>query len=259
MTQKPGLEVFQFPCRSDNYGLLVFDPVSRKAISIDSPEEMPIIGALESQNLELTHILNTHHHYDHVEANKSLKARFGCQIVGAAADRERIPGMDKGVKEGDVIGFCGHDIHILETSGHTLGHISYWIPDSNLLFTGDTLFSMGCGRLFEGNAEMMWQSLQKIRALPQKTQVYCAHEYTLSNGEFALEIEPGNQALQSRMEQVRELRRNRLPTLPVSLQLELETNPFLRLDSAEIQKNIAMEGAALSEVFSRIRQLKDRF
>ncbi len=259
MVQNDKLEVIQFPCRTDNFGLLVYDPKTLHAISIDTPEEQPIIEKLMVKGLTLTHILNTHHHYDHVEANEALKKRFGCEVIGAALDKQRIPAIDKTVCDGDVISFCGHEITVFETPGHTMGHLSYWISDSQLLFTGDTLFSMGCGRLFEGNGEIMWQSMEKLLQLPPETLVYCAHEYTMSNGEFALEIEPNNRVLQQRMSEVRALRRNRKPTLPVTLELECATNPFLRPDSVEIQKKLGLEGESLPVVFSKIRALKDRF
>ncbi len=259
MVQTNSLEVYQFPCRSDNYGLLLYDAITLEALCIDTPEETAILEALKLKGLRLTHILNTHHHYDHVEANQALKQRFNCQIIGSKADQDRIPAIDQGVEEGDIIHFAGHDITVLETSGHTIGHVSYWVKHSNLLFVGDTLFSMGCGRLFEGDSAMMWQSLQKIIQLPPETMIYCAHEYTMTNGEFALEIEPENKVLQQRMDEVRLLRRNGKPTLPVRLDVELNTNPFLRPDSPEIQKTLGLEQATTVEVFTKLRELRNNF
>ena len=253
------LQIHQFRCRSDNFGVLIHDAEEGVTAAIDAPEAAAIERALSDTGWALTHILCTHHHFDHVEGIEPLKAATGCVVVGALKDAQRIPGIDIKLEEGEIYSFGGHDIHALESSGHTIGALSYHIPSAGLVFTGDTLFSLGCGRLFEGDASMMWHSIQKIMALPGETQIYCGHEYTLANGEFALTIEPGNKALQARLEEVRELLRAGKATLPSSVQREIDTNPFMRPDSPEVQKNLAMEGRSLEEVFAKIRSLKDRF
>ena len=253
------LSVHQFRCRSDNFGLLVHDPVANLCASIDTPDGETIWGELQAKGWQLTHIFNTHHHYDHVPGNEMLKERTGCTIVGAKNDAERIPGIDELLEDGDIYEFGANKITMLETPGHTLGSVCFFVEPDKILFTGDTLFSMGCGRLFEGSAQLMWQSMQKIRALPDDAQIYCGHEYTLSNAEFALEVEPDNLALQQRAQEVRELRRARKDTLPVSLGTEKATNPFLRADSMEIQKKFGLEGQAEIKTFAATRALKDQF
>jgi len=253
----PELEIHQFPCRSDNYGVLIHDPEKNLTASIDAPEEAAILRALADRGWTLTHIFTTHHHGDHTEGNLPLKASSGCTIVGPRAEAGRVRGIDIEVGQGDSYQFGVFEIRVLDTPGHTAGHVSYWIPDACVAFVGDTLFAMGCGRLFEGDARMMWNSLSRIIALPPETQLYCGHEYTQSNVDFALTIEPGNAALQARAEEVRELRGQNRPTLPTTLARELETSPFLRVGSTEIRSNLGMEDAQDWEVFGEIRKRKD--
>ena len=252
------LEIHLFPCRSDNYGVLLHDGDANLTLAIDTPETEAVRAALGERGWSLDYILNTHHHFDHVEGNEALKAETGCKIVGPSGEAAKIPGIDILLGDGEVFEFGGHKINVISTPGHTIAPSSYWIPDNNLLFSGDTLFAMGCGRLFEGTPEMMWNSLQKIMALPIETQIYCGHEYTLANGEFALSIEPGNADLVARVEEVREARRMRQPTVPSSLETELETNVFLRADSPEIRERLDMVDASDGDVFARIRELKDQ-
>ena len=253
------LSVHQFRCRSDNFGLLLHDPVAGLCASIDTPDGETIWHELEIRGWQLTHIFNTHHHYDHVPGNEMLKERTGCTIVGSKKDAQRIPGIDQLLEDGDIYEFGANTITMLETPGHTLGSVCYFVEPDNILFTGDTLFSMGCGRLFEGSAELMWQSMQKICALPDDAQIYCGHEYTLQNAEFALDVEPNNQALQQRAREVRELRRAHKDTLPVSLATEKATNPFLRSNSREIQKKFGLEGQAELKTFAATRELKNQY
>jgi len=259
------LQVHQFRCRSDNYGYLLHEPVTGATAAIDTPETGAVLAALEQTGWRLSHILNTHHHYDHVEGNLELKARTGCTIIGGARHAEKIPGIDRRVSEGDVVEFGTQHLRVLETPGHTLGHVVY-VTDapkadeaSPLAFTGDTLFSLGCGRLFEGTPQQMWDSLQKLMRLPPETLIYCAHEYSLGNAEFALEIEPGNEALQQMAERIRTQTRARRPTVPTRLVEELAANPFLRPSSAAIRKRLNMDAAADWEVFAEIRRRKDAF
>ncbi len=253
------LKIHQFFCRSDNFGVLIHDEDAGVTASIDAPDADAIRTALAENGWSLTHLLNTHHHSDHTAGNAALKAETGCLVIGPEKEADRIPGIDKRVTEGDCFDFGGHQICVLETPGHTLGHITYWLADDNLAFVGDTLFSLGCGRLLEGDGPMMWQSLQKLMALPKETLIYCGHEYSKANSAFALSIEPNNLSLQERAEEIRQLRDSNLPTLPVALAAELAQNPFLRPDSAEIQERLGMVGHPLATIFSEIRRLKDRF
>ncbi len=251
------LEVFQFPCLSDNFGYLVHDPEAGVTACIDTPEVEPIEAALAQKGWQLTHIFNTHHHPDHAGGNLALKEKWGCEIVGAACDAQRIPGIDLQLADGDTFQFGGHTVQLFETPGHTVGHVVFHFVNDDVAFVGDTLFSMGCGRLFEGDATQMWSSLQKILKWPDSTLLYCAHEYTQGNGHFALTVEPQNQALQARVKEVDELRAAGKWTVPTTLALEKATNPFLRPDSADLQRTIGKVGAPLDEVMGETRRLKD--
>lgn len=253
------LEIVTLPVLDDNYIYLVHDTVSGETAVVDPAVAEPVLTQLRQNNWKLTAIFNTHHHSDHVGGNLELKRQTGCRIIASGHDRNRIPGIDQTVNEGDVVSLGKQKARILFTPGHTLGHIVYYFEQDKLLFCGDTLFAMGCGRLFEGSAEQMWHSLQKLKTLPPDTQIYCTHEYTLNNGRFALTVEPDNPALRQRMLEVEKLRRENKPTLPSTLADELATNPFLREDSVGLQKTIAMAACAPIEVFARIRQIKDRF
>ena len=253
------LQVCQFPCRSDNYGFLAHDPHLNVTASIDTPEEGPINTALEEKGWRLTHILNTHHHGDHTGANMALKERWGCTIVGAANDAERIPGIDVRMADGDKYQFGSLIADVFEVPGHTTGHIAYYFSSEDIAFVGDTLFALGCGRLFEGTPEMMWNSLQKLMALPDETIVYCAHEYTQSNAQFALSVEPGNAALVARSQEIDALRAEGKPTVPTTIGLERATNPFLRPMSENLQETVGLSGADLVSVFTETRLRKDNF
>jgi hydroxyacylglutathione hydrolase len=253
------LEVHQFPARSDNYGVLIHDPETGATASIDAPDADAVLAALEEKGWTLTHILITHHHGDHTAGNKRLKALTGCIIVGPKVEARSIPAIDVEVSEGDSVAVGKANGLIIETPGHTRGHISYLFPEDGIVFVGDTLFSVGCGKLLEGDAKMMWRSLQKLMALPPETQLYCGHEYTRANTKFALTVEPGNAALQARAVEAEELAKKKEPALPTSIGRELATNPFLRPSSPEIQKRLGMEGRELWEIFGETRRRKDRF
>ncbi|MCB9988781.1 MAG: hydroxyacylglutathione hydrolase [Rhodospirillales bacterium] len=224
-------EILCLPVLQDNYIWLLIDD-SGKTAAIDPALAAPVINALEERGLTLDYILNTHHHWDHTGGNLDLKARYGCTIIGAAHDAHRIPGIDRKVSDGDSVAIGAASTTVMGTPGHTSGHICYHFADNKALFCGDTLFSMGCGRLFEGTPEQMWNSLSKIMGLPDDTMVYCAHEYTEDNGTFGLMIEPDNKDLQARMAEVRTLRAQNKPTIPVTLATEKKTNIFLRAGSA---------------------------
>ncbi len=227
------LQIHMFPCLQDNYGFLVRSPDTGETACIDTPEVDKIVLALEEKGWTLTHIWNTHHHWDHAGGNLELKKLYDLKIIGCEADRKRLPGLDIGLKDGDHFNFAGHDVHVMETPGHTIGHIIYHIPSAQAAFVGDTIFALGCGRLFEGTPEQMFDSLAKISALPDDTLLYCAHEYTLSNGRFALTVEPDNQALIDFMAKAKTRRANNLPTIPTTVMAEKLANPFVRANSAE--------------------------
>lgn len=253
------LEILQIPVLDDNYVYLLHDRQTGETAAVDPAEADPVLQALAANGWELTHVLNTHHHGDHVGGNLGLKRRTGCRIVGSERDRERIPGIDIAVGETATFKLGRSEVRVLDVPGHTRAHIAFWLPDAEALFCGDTLFALGCGRLFEGTPEEMWRSLEKLRVLPPGTRVYCAHEYTQSNGRFALTVEPENTALKERMAQVGELRRQNKPTVPSTLKEELATNPFLRPESEEIRSNLGMMSADPVDVFAETRRRKDLF
>ncbi len=253
------VKIEQFMCRSDNFGILAHDPESGETLIVDAPEEGPILAAIERTGWRPTTLLVTHHHHDHVEANLALKERFGLRIVGPEAEAAKIPGIDRTVVEGDVLSLLGEEIRVIETPGHTAGHVSYHLPKSGIAFTADTLFALGCGRLFEGTPATMRASLQKLAALPASTTVYCGHEYTLSNARFALTVDPTNSALKMRVKEIEALRAEGRPTLPTTIGEELATNPFLRWHDPAIRRNLGMESAGDDAVFAEIRKRKDLF
>lgn len=253
------LQILQIPCLQDNYGYLLHDTVSGATASIDTPEVGPIEAALNANGWRLTHIFNTHHHADHAGGNLELKAHWRCTIVGPRADRDRIPGIDIEVGEGDGYEFGGERVQVFDVPGHTRGHIAYYIAVAQAAFVGDTIFALGCGRMFEGTPTQMWHSLSKLAALPDETRLYCAHEYTASNARFALSVEPNNAALQQRAAQVTQLRAANRPTVPSTVGEEKATNPFLRPASVELQQQLGMVGRSLVEVFAETRRRKDHF
>ncbi len=253
------LEVHQFSCLQDNYGFLLHDSATGATASIDTPEVGPINQALADKGWQLTHILNTHHHFDHAGGNEELKTQWQCQVVGAAIDAERIPGIDVEVRDGQHFAFGSAEAQVMEVPGHTSGHIAYYFADAGIAFVGDTLFALGCGRLFEGTPEQMSVSLSKLMALPDQTTVYCAHEYTEANAAFAVTVEPNNEALQRRVAEIRQLRAAGQPTVPTSIGLERATNPFVRADSPGLQGVLGMVGADEVDVFAETRRRKDHF
>ena len=253
------LEIVQIPCLQDNYGYLIHAPDAGLTAAIDTPDANAINAALEAHGWRLTHILNTHHHFDHTGGNLSLKARWDCVVVGPAADRERIPAIDTALGDGDVYEFGGHSARVFDVPGHTRGHIAYYLEGDGAAFVGDTLFALGCGRLFEGTPGQMWTSLQKLLALPDATRVYCAHEYTEANARFALTVDPDNEALVRRAGEVRRARARGEPTVPTSIGLERRTNPFLRPQSETLRRSLDMLDSSDVEVFAEVRGRKDRF
>jgi hydroxyacylglutathione hydrolase len=253
------LEIELVPCLSDNYAYLVRDSDEDFCAVVDPSEARPVKAALDARGWRLTHILNTHHHPDHTGGNAALKAEYGAKVIGPAKDRARIPAMDEGVEEGRPFSLGSHGARVLEIPAHTRGHIAYAFETDEAVFTGDTLFAMGCGRLFEGTPEMMWQSLSKLMMLADSLRVYCGHEYTLNNGRFALTLEPENADLDARMHEVERLRAAGSPTIPSTIGLEKRTNPFLRPQSPEIRRTLNMVDASDVAVFAEMRARKDKF
>jgi hydroxyacylglutathione hydrolase len=248
-----------FRCRSDNYGVLLHDPGSGATAAIDAPEAAPIEAALKATGWKLTDILVTHHHADHTDGIKALKEKHKCRVVAPAAEALKIPAIDETVREGDKVRVGTLSANVIETPGHTLGHIAYWFHGEHLAFVGDTLFSIGCGRVIEGTPEQMWHSLVKLRDLPDNTEIYCGHEYTAANIKFARTIEPDNKALAAREAEAKQQLANSEPTIPVTIGEEKKANPFLRADVPEVAVGIGMAGKAAAEVFAEIRARKNRF
>lgn len=253
------VQIDQFMCRSDNFGVLVHDAKSGATALIDAPDEKAILDAVKRTGWTPTLILTTHHHADHVEANLALKQRFGLKIIGPEAEKAKIPGIDETVGDGSVFQFGGEEVKVFSTPGHTLGHVSYYFPASKVAFTADTLFALGCGRVFEGTPAMMYASLQKLAALPADTTIYCGHEYTETNARFALTVDPTNPVLKQRAASIAALRADGKPTLPTTIAEELATNPYLRAHDPAIRRTLGMESAGDEAVFAEIRKRKDNF
>ncbi|MGE3246780.1 MAG: hydroxyacylglutathione hydrolase [Beijerinckiaceae bacterium] len=252
-------QIHQFMCLEDNFGVLIHDPATGATASMDAPEAGPVLAALKEKGWKLTDILVTHHHNDHIGGIPEVKAQFpDARVVGPAPDKDRVPGADLYVSEGETIKIGDLTARIFETPGHTSGHIVYFFEEDKMLFAGDTLFALGCGRAFEKPAPVLYDSLMKLAKLPPETKIYCGHEYTLSNGRFALRVDPDNAALQKRMKEIEALRADNKATLPSTLAIELETNPFLRATDAKIQAGLEMSGAEPSAVFTELRERKNK-
>ena len=253
------LEIHQIPVLKDNFIYLARDPASGAVAVVDPAEAKPVLAKAEDLGWRITHILNTHHHPDHVGGNLEIKQATGCTIVGPAADPERIPGMDIQVKDGETFNLGQAAAQVFFVPGHTRGHIAYWFKDSAALFCGDTLFSIGCGRLFEGTPQQMWTSLTRLRALPADTKIYCAHEYTENNIRFAVSIDPENTALRHREAEVNALRAAGKYSVPSLLGEERGANPFLRADDPALAAAVGMAGRDPVDVFAEVRRRKDVF
>jgi hydroxyacylglutathione hydrolase len=253
------LEIELVPCLKDNYAYLLRDTASDAVGVVDPSEAAPVFAALTRRGWTLTHILNTHHHWDHTGGNLDLKAKTGARVVGPAADRERIPGIDIALEDGERWTLGQAEARVLFIPGHTRGHVAYHFAESKAVFCGDTLFALGCGRMFEGTAPQMWASLSKLRALPPETRVYCGHEYTQANARFALSVEPKNAALRARSSAVDAARAKGLATVPSTIGEERETNPFLRADRPGFAEEVGLMGADPVAVFAEVRRRKDNF
>lgn len=253
------LEIFRIPLLQDNYSYLINDLDSSKTACIDPGMAEPILLELEKKKLKLDFILNTHHHHDHVGGNLEIQKKTMCKIYGPYAEKSKIPGINLGLKVGVVYKLGSLEYKIIETPGHTSGHICYYFFKNNILFSGDTLFSLGCGRVFEGTASEMWKSLKKIRELPDETTVYCGHEYTESNTNFATFIDSDNVMLKEKKKQVLNLRQANQPTVPFNLGEDKLLNPFLRVDEGDLSEKLNLSLNKPAEVFAKIRKMKDNF
>ncbi len=253
------LEIATIPCLSDNYAYLIHASETGETALVDAPEAAAIEAALADRGWRLTHILITHHHFDHVDGVDALRVAHGAKVIGHGADAARLPKLDQAVSDGETFDFAGHEVQVMDVSGHTVGHIAFYIPDARAVFTADSLMALGCGRLFEGSADQMWASLSRIAALPPDTTVCAGHEYTMTNARFALTIEPENAALKTRANAVEDARAAGQPTVPSQLSEEHATNPFLRTHLQEVKEAIAMPSSSDVAVFAEIRKRKDNF
>ena len=252
--------VHQFACLQDNFGVLVHDPATGATAAIDVPEAAPVLKALADKGWTLTDILITHRHADHVQGIPEVKQHFPeARVVAPRGEADRVPMVDVKAGEGDYIKVGTLTAKVIETPGHTIGHIVYWFEDDNLLFAGDTLFSLGCGRVMEAPMAVMWDSLEKLAELPGETQVYCGHEYTLANGKFALTVDPANVMLKEHLEKATALRAAGQFTIPSTIALELAINPFLRADEQDVRVAVGMPDADPADVFAEIRERKNKF
>ncbi len=264
------IEIRQFPCRSDNYGILIHDGATGVTAAVDAPDAHAVREELRDTGWALTHIFTTHHHFDHVAGHEALKRETNCTIYGPEKEARDIPCIDIPIEEGEKLTFGSIEVQVLQTPGHTPGAVTYFIPNavdmpgsvrrSGVAFAGDALFSVGCGRVMEGRHAEMWGSLQKIMALPPQTLIYCGHEYTQANIRFALTVDPENAALLDRKREVDALIGKGEPTLPVTLARELETNPFLRVNTLAIRRSFELNAEVPdAKVFEELRRRKDRF
>ncbi|WP_270726743.1 hydroxyacylglutathione hydrolase [Shimia sp. Alg240-R146] len=253
------LQIVTIPCLSDNYAFLIHDDKSGDTALVDAPEPGPILDALSDRGWSLSHVLLTHHHWDHVDGLADVLAKHPAKVVGATADAGRLPPLDISLGEGDSVTIGGEAAQIIDVSGHTMGHIAFYFPTTGAVFTADSLMALGCGRLFEGPPNVMFDSLTKLAALPPETIVCSGHEYTESNARFAVTVDPDNPALKMRIDKIRSDREKNIPTVPSLLSDELATNPFLRGHDPAVQAAVGMQGAAPAEVFAEIRRRKDSF
>lgn len=252
------LEVHQFPCLSDNYGYLLHDSESGETVCIDTPDADEYLRQAARKGWQITQIWNTHWHPDHAGGNAAIKAVTNCRVTAPVGDAAKIEGVDRTVGQGDVTAIGEREAFVIDVGGHTNGHIAYHLPGACLAFVGDSLFALGCGRMFEGTPEQFWASLQRLKALPPATMLYCAHEYTASNARFALHADPDNAELQAYAQEIARLREKGLPTVPAKLERELATNPFLRADAPDMQARWDHPGDPVA-TFAALRAAKDSF
>ena len=253
------MKIIPIPCLNDNYAYIVNDVATKTIGVVDPSEAEPIINYLKKEKLELNYILNTHHHFDHVDGNIELQKLYNSKIIGFIGDKHRIPGINITLNDGEKFNFGKSIVKIIHIPGHTSGHICFFFEKEKIAFTGDTLFSLGCGRIFEGDHKQMLSSLNKIKKLPAKTKIYCGHEYTLKNAEFCMKYDANNMDLINHFKKVSELRLKNLPTVPSILEEELKSNIFLRCDQNDLKIKLNMENGDDYKVFKKVRDLKDTF
>ncbi|MGV3549613.1 hydroxyacylglutathione hydrolase [Rhizobium sp.] len=255
--KRGALSVKVLPILEDNYVFIIEDVRTGALAVVDPSEAGPVLDVIDGRRVDL--ILNTHHHWDHVSGNTEIKRKTGARIIGPAAEADDIPAIDQGVHEGDTIEFAGHVARVLDVPGNTIGHVAFWFEEAGLLFSGDTIFHLGCGRVQEAMPAQMWTSIDKLRSLPPETLIYSSHEYAADNARFAVTIEPQNESLRQQIASIEERRAAGLPTVPSTLATELAANPFLRVDQDSIRSRLDSEGSANWEVFAKLRRLKDAF
>ncbi len=253
------MKILIIKCLTDNYSYIIFNEKTLIAAVVDPSEANPIINEIKKNNLKLKYILNTHHHYDHVGGNSELKKKYKCKVVGYEKDKDRIPEIDINLKDKQKWKNELFECEILHVPGHTSGHICIYVKEINALFTGDTLFSLGCGRIFEGTYNEMFNSLNKLKNFPKNTKIYCGHEYTKKNSDFCLSIDSKNSKLKDKIDKIKNNIKNNKPTIPSTLEDELECNIFLRADNLEIQKQLGINSGDSIKTFTKLRDLKDNF
>jgi hydroxyacylglutathione hydrolase len=253
------MQVIPIQCLTDNYAYIIIDNNSKTIGVVDPSEAEPIAFFLKKKNLKLNYILNTHHHFDHIGGNNKLKKMYNAKVVGFFGDKHRIPGIDITLKDGERWNFSNTKIKILHIPGHTLGHICFFFEKEKIAFTGDTLFSLGCGKIFEGDHKQMLNSLNKIKELPKETMIYCGHEYTYKNAEFCMKYDKDNINLKKKFEKIKKLRLKNLPTIPSVLDDELKSNIFLRCNQNDLKIKINMKNEEDFKVFKKVRDLKDSY
>lgn len=251
------LIVHQFSCLSDNYGFLLHDEASGETVAIDTPDGAEYLRQAQAKGWRITQIWNTHWHQDHAGGNLAIKAATGCVITAPAGDAAKIGGVDRAVGQGDRVALGEFSAQVIDVGGHTLGHVAYHLPEATMAFVGDSLFALGCGRMFEGTPTQFWTSLSRLKALPPETTVYCAHEYTLANARFALHADPDNASLADYASEIEARRARGEPTVPFPLKRELATNPFLRADEEALAKRWG--GGDAVSVFAALREAKNGF
>jgi len=253
------MQIIPIPCLTDNYAYIVIDKVSKSVGVVDPSEAKPVVNYLKKINLKLNYILNTHHHFDHIGGNIELKKIYNAKVIGFNGDKHRIPGIDILLKDNEKIKFGDSLIKVIHVPGHTLGHICFFFEKEKIAFTGDTLFSLGCGRIFEGDHKQMLSSLNKIKKFPKDTKIYCGHEYTKKNAEFCIKMDKHNVDLAKHFEKIKSLRSKNLPTVPTTLEDELKSNIFLRCDQNDLKIKLNMKNIEDYKVFKKVRDLKDAF
>ena len=253
------MKITPIPCLTDNYAYIINDNVSKIVSVVDPSEASPVIAFLKKQNLKLNYILNTHHHFDHIGGNIELKKMYNAKVVGFEKDKKRIPGIDIALKDNERWKLGSLELKVIYIPGHTLGHICFYFENEKVAFTGDTLFSLGCGRIFEGTYEQMYASLNKLKNLQKDTKIYCGHEYTLKNSEFCKKMDPKNTNLNRKIDDIKSKRSNNLPTVPTTIIEEINCNIFFRCNEEEVKNLLKMKNCKPIEIFSKLRDLKDNF